>query len=444
MSGTSAPAVVEQTTPLTTVPVTATGLRRGRVLGLPLGIALQAVNAAGDGLVMVALANRVFEVWHASWAVAAVFIAVTVPVTALAPVAGLLLDRLPMRRTLVVAAAAEAIIAIALVLAGGLTATLVLSAGFGVCAAVLQPGLAALVPQLAAPERLTRANGYMQAATWIGYTIGPLIAGLAITTSGSALALWLTAALYAAAAAGLALLSSSLGSGPLPGDAFPPRQNPARQSRHRRGPSPRSLTAGISYLRSDVDAGMLVVIVGIMAGFTNMAVVAEVVFAERVLHAGAAGYALLVAGWTAGMVLGTLAGGRLRKRWLMIAALAGTVLTGAGVVLAGLALTLWQAIVAYAAGGLANGVETVSTRSFIGHRVPAEVAGRVFAVYSGIIFGGISAGMAVAAGLLTVLGARELLLVSGTGAIMAGLAGIAIYAARARRSAASRAPADIG
>ena len=191
----------------------------GSPRGLPLGIALQAVNAAGDGLAMVALANRVFQSSHASWAVAAVFLAITVPISALAPVAGLLLDRLPVKAVLVVAAAAEAAIALALVAATGLTATLLLSAGFGVCAAILQPGLAAIVPQLVGKPMVIKANSYLQAATWIGFTAGPLLAGLLISVSGSALALLVNAGLYAAAAGGIAALRLAG-----PGRRRPPRR----------------------------------------------------------------------------------------------------------------------------------------------------------------------------------------------------------------------------
>jgi MFS family permease len=437
VSGTMAPAVTPVSTPSGGMPG-AGGRRDSRLLGLPLAILLQAVNAAGDGLAMVALANRVYQVSHASWAVAAVFIAVTVPISALAPVAGLILDRLPVKPVLIAAAAAEAAIAAALVLATGLTATLILATGFGICAAVLQPGLGAMVPRLVRDGQLIRANSYLQAATWIGFTVGPLLAGLLITVSGSALALGLNAVLYALAAAGLVCLRLA-----------PKHQDPAdAHGDHTRRGVGTQLKAGFRYLRDDVDAGILVGIVGIMVAFANMAVVAEVVFAEQVLHSGPAGYSLLVAGWTAGMVVGTLAGGRLRKHWLMAGALAGTVVTGAGVVLAGLSAVLWQAVVAYAAGGLANGFETVATRSFIGHRAPANVAGRVFAVYSGIIFGGISVGMAVAAGLLTVLGARGLLVVSGAGGILAGLAGCLIYLLRRRQArrlaAALSAPAPAG
>lgn len=65
----------------------------------------------------------------------------------------------------------------------------------------------------------------------------------------------------------------------------------------------------------------------------------------------------------------------------------------------------------------------------------------MLAVYSGLMFGGVSLGMAVAAGVLTALGARGLLVSSGTGGILAGMVGCAIYATRwlrSREPAASR------
>jgi MFS family permease len=116
---------------------------------LRLAIALQAAISAGDGLAIIALANRVYQSSHASWAVAAVFLALTVPITTLAPVAGLLLDRLPTRPVLVTAAAVEAAVALGLAVLSGAPATLALALGFGVCAAILQPGLGAVVPRLA-------------------------------------------------------------------------------------------------------------------------------------------------------------------------------------------------------------------------------------------------------------------------------------------------------
>jgi hypothetical protein len=193
------------------------------------------------------------------------------------------------------------------------------------------------------------------------------------------------------------------------------------------------LSAGLRFLRADADAGLLVLVVGVMVVFANMAVVAEVAFAESVLGAGPTGYSVLVAAWTAGMLAGTLAGGRLPGHRLAVTTLAGTIAMGAGIALAGTAAHLWQAAAAYAFGGLANGMEVVATRSFLNHRAPEQVAGRVFAVYSGVLFGGASAGMAAAGGLLTSLNPREVLFLAGGGGLAAGVAGWLTYARRHRR-----------
>jgi MFS family permease len=400
---------------------------------LRLAIALQAAIAAGDGLALIALANRVYQSSHASWAVAAVFLAVTVPITALAPAAGLMLDRLPTKPVLVAAAAAAAVVALGLTLLSGLPATLVLALGFGVCAAILQPGLGAVVPRLAGGTAITRANSYLQAATWGGFSAGPLLAGLLISTAGSGAAFGADAALYAVGAAGLWALR--LAPRAVPGAVDGTDARPRLSA---------ELRAGFGFLRGDPEAGLLVLTVGAVIACANMAVVAEVVFAEHVLRAGPGGYSLLVAGWTAGMVAGTLAGGRLPARWLVPAALIGTIATGAGVALAGAAVVLWQAVAAYGFGGLSSGFETVATRSVLNHRAPEELAGRVFALYSGLLFGATSLAMAVAGGLLTVLGARTVLVVAGCGGILAGTAGGAAMAMRHRTRRRHLAPDSCG
>jgi MFS family permease len=391
---------------------------RGPVRALPLAAALQFMISAGDGLAMVALASRVYERSHAGWAVASVFLAVSIPVAVLAPVAGMLLDRLSPKPVLTAAAAAAALVALVLTGVTGVAGTLGLAAGFGVCAALLQPGLGAIVPRLTHADGVTSANSYLQAAMWGGMTAGPLLAGLLGAAGGPRLALLGDAVTYAAGAVGLALLQLSR----LPAPDGPPVRETVSQQ----------LRAGMSFLRADRTAGLLVVVVGIMVAFAYLAVVAEVVLAQGVLRAGPGGYAVLVASWTAGMVAGSLAGGKLPGRWLVTAALAGTIATGAGIALAGLAASLWQAGVAYAVGGLADGIEVLATRSYLNQHVPPPIAGRVFALYSGIQLGAASAGMAAASGLLAPLGARMMLVLAGSGGVVAGAAGWVIYVRRGR------------
>ena len=408
--------------------------RAGPRYALSLAVILQTLISAGDGLAMVALASRVYQTSHASWAVASVFLAVTVPITALAPAAGLLLDRLSPRPVLVAAAAAQTAVALALTRLTGTGAILGLSLGFGLCAALLQPGLGAIVPQLAGRAGVTRANGYLQAATWGGFTVGPLLAGVLTAAGGTGLALGAVAAVYGLGAIGLHALPLAAGPAGLAGGGA---DGPGGQA----GSLGRQVSAGLRFLRADREAGLLVLVVAVMVAFGNLASVAEVAFAEGVLKAGPSGYSVLVAAWTAGMLGGTLAGGRVRRRHLAVATLAGTVIAGTGVALAGGAVTLWQAAAAYGIGGLANGVEVVTTRSFLNHRVPGAISGRVFALYSGILFGAASVGMAAAGGLLAPLNPRAVLVIAGTGGIAAGALGWARYARLRRAGSGSR---DVG
>ncbi len=177
-------------------------------------------------------------------------------------------------------------------------------------------------------------------------------------------------------------------------------------------------------------------VVSVMVTFANLASVAEVAFAEGVLRSGPTGYSVLVAAWTAGMLAGTLAGGRLPRRRLALAVLLGSLITGAGVALAAGAVTLWQAAAAYGIGGVANGMEVVATRSFLNHRAPAAISGRVFAMYSGLLFGAASLGMAAAGGLLAPLNPRLVLLIAGGGGIVTTILGWLRYTSLVRRGAA--------
>jgi MFS family permease len=370
--------------------------------------------SAGDGLAQIALASRVYERSHAGWAVASVFLAITVPIMLLAPVAGVILDKVAPKPVLVTASVASAAVAVVMIFVTGVPGTLVLAGGFGVCAAVLQPGLSAIVPRLAPAGLITAANGYLQAATWGGMTVGPLLAGLLSAAGGTGAALAGNAVLYGLGASGLALvrLRPDPGTGPSAGAGAGAGESMLTQAR-----------AGLAFLRSDRTARLLIAVVGVMVAFAYLAVVAEVVLAEGVFRAGTGGYSVLVASWTAGMVAGSLAGGRLTRRWLVPAAIAGTFVTGVGIALAGVAPVLWLSALAYGIGGFGDGVEVLATRSYLNHNAPQALAGRVFALYSAVMFGAASLGMAVASGLLNPLGARLMLVVSGGGGIAAGAVG---------------------
>ena len=360
-----------------------------------------------------ALAVRVYQQTHAAWAVTAVMLAVALPVVVLSPISGLILDRVRLSRLLGVTALGMAGSVAAIGFVHGLGTTFALVALYGTGDSLMRPGIASAVPGLAPDSKVTRANGYLTSATLAGQTLGPLLAGVVTGFGGVRLAFWIDGAAYAVAASGL----FSLGLGRRHAHSSAATGEPGHESVRVQ------IGAGLRFLRADPLLRMLLGVVATMVAFASLSVVAELFLAESVLHAGASGYAALLAAWTAGMAVGTLAGGRLSEHRLVAATLLGTVVTGLGIAVAAVSPVLWGALVAYAVGGLGNGFEVVSMRSLLNARAPAAVQGRVFALYMAVIMGAMSLGTGAAAVLVGTLGARGALSLAGWVGAAAGMYG---------------------
>ncbi len=242
-----------------------------------------------------------------------VLLAGGLPVVLLAPLSGLLLDRLPMGRLLAGAGLLVAAALTGLAFAHSLTATVLLVLGFGVADSILQPGLTAAIPQLAGDVPLVRATSRLQGATMAGTAIGPLLAGLVGSIGGTTTALLLGAALSVVFSVGISTLGLRRTRVPVPHGADD------------------GVAAGVRYLRRDRPMGLLVLVVSAVIAFMGVTMVAELFLAEKVLHGGTTGYALLITAWTGGMTLGTVIAGRLPPRLLAPGIVAGLVVLGLGV-----------------------------------------------------------------------------------------------------------------
>ena len=379
-------------------------------LGRPLRVAtvLQLMIAAGNGLAYVALSLRVYQETHSALAVTMVLLAGGLPVVLLAPLSGFLLDRLPMGRLRVVAGLVVAAALSGLALAHSLTATVLLVVCFGVADSVLQPGLTAAIPQLAGDFPLLRATSRLQGATMGGTAIGPLLAGVVGSIGGTSTALLLDAAVSVVFSVGISMLGLS----------------------HTRARAPHGtddgVGAGIRYLRRDRPLGLLVVVISTLLAFLGVTMVAELFLAEKVLHGGTTGFALLITAWTGGMTLGTIIAGRLPSRLLAPGIIIGLVVLGLGVAGGALSPTMWMAIAAYGIGGVGDGVQLVGARALLLQRTPEHIAGRACAVFTGLTTGAVSIGMAVSAPLVALLGIRGALLAAGIASIVAAAAALAL------------------
>jgi MFS family permease len=380
------------------------------------------LSALGDFLGFIPLALHVQERTGSGIAVAALFIALWTPSALLGGPAGLLADRVESRRLLRDVSLAQAAVALVLAFAfGGLLPILVLTALLGVGVAVAQPAEFALVPATAGAGGVAAANGRIEAARYLGFTLGPVIGGLLAAAGSTRIALLVNAATFLA----VALAAQALRARREPRPAADRTSERARE--------------GIAFLLRDDVLAPVIVAAFVSLLFMTASATAEVFFVKDVLHAGDAGYGTLMTLWTLGMVVGsTLVATRVPAARYAGVALGAMALQGAGLALPTLWLVLPFALAAYLVGGIGHGTKNVVVRTLIHTRVPDELRGRAWAAYSAGRNGAelvalVSGGLLVAA-----LGARWTLLLAGALPVLA-----AGYAAlRRARPAASRVSAS--
>jgi MFS family permease len=362
----------------------------------------------------------VHELTGSGLAVSAVFAAASVPIVALAPLAGLLADRVENVRVLVAASLAQAAVAVGLALAGeGLAAILALTALMAAGNAVAQPAEFALAPavaaapgrvrQLAAAEPIgaARVVGVLESARYAGFAAGPLLAA-ALAPIGARAALLAAAACFA----GVALAAGAMRA----------RRRPATAGV--RGPA--GALDGLRLLRRDAVLGpTLAAAVGALC-FISAALTVEVFYLKDVVGAGDAFYALLVGSWMAGMVVGATAlARRVPVELFAVAALVALGVQGAGMAVQTVWAVLPVAFAGYVMGGMAHGVKNTLLRTLLLVRVPGPLHGRAFAAYNGARSAAELGALVAGGALVGAIGPRPALLLAGLGPIVAAMVGLA-------------------
>jgi MFS family permease len=364
------------------------------------------VSALGDFLAVIPLALHLEHDSGSGIVVAGLFIALWTPVAVLAAPAGLLVDRFDPRRTLVAVSVAQAAVAVGLAFAGSTVAVLALTALLGCGVAVANPAEFALVPAVADEARLKAANGRIESARYLGYTLGPLLGGALAASSGTHVALLVDAASFVVVALVALVLR--------------PRRTIARE-REDLGRA----RDGIVFLFRDRVLALVISVAFVSLLFMTASATAEVFFATDVLGAGDLGYGALMTAWTLGMVLGaTTLPRRVPAAAAATVALVAIAVQGAGLALPTLWLSLGFAAVAYLVGGSAQGLKNVLIRTLIHERVPERLHGRAYAAYNGLRNGAELVALAGGGLLVSAIGARWTLLLAGALPVLAALAGL--------------------
>jgi MFS family permease len=99
--------------------------------------------------------------------------------------------------------------------------------------------------------------------------------------------------------------------------------------------------------------------------FFTISMPVEVVYAQRSLHAGAAGYGVLLSSWGAGAVAGSTVYMRWRRLPSRQLIATGAALLGIGFLVLAVAPVFGVAVAGAAVAGIGNGIETVAARTAI-------------------------------------------------------------------------------
>ncbi|SEP09850.1 MFS transporter [Trujillonella endophytica] len=344
---------------------------------------------------------------------------------------GVLADRYPKRRLLVITQALMGLLALALgilVTTGGVALwhVFVLAAGLGAVSAIDVPVRQVFVSEMVGPDLLTNAVGLNSTIFNGARLVGPAVAGLLIGASSgdTGPAFLVNAGSFAFTIAALfGMRSDELSSTP-----------PVARARGQ-------LRAGLAYTWSRPDLVLALTLAFLVGTFGLNTQVTIALMAREEFGLGAEAFGLLTTFFAVGSLTGALLSARRnarpRERFLVIA----VVVLGVMCAVAG----LMPGYVAFAAAlvpmGAAAMMFTVANNTFVQLGADPQLRGRVMALYFMCLTGGMPIGAPVIGWVAEHLGAPWAFVLSGSLLVVAGL-GAAAWLARSRRRAPRVGTAD--
>ncbi|HEY4458564.1 MAG TPA: MFS transporter [Pseudonocardiaceae bacterium] len=366
------------------------GIERGRRRDLILICVGGGVTWFGNALALISLMLVLRPA--GGFALAGLFLADSVPLFVIAPLAGLLVDRLPNRKLMIAAQLGQGAAALGLALSlSNLPLVFAFVALLSTGNAIARPASSALVPAVVGEDNATRGYSWISTASSTGMLLGTAAGGVLVAGLGAHDALLIDALTYAAQAATLLLVRAD-----------------RRPERHPDRPGAgKEVLAGLKFLASD---RVLIVGIGATSALSfagTMVNVAEVFFVTVVLHGSAAILGLLQATWMVGMLTGARLAARVTtaRGIALLMACCGCLPGVAFAVPAAFPLVALLAA-SYLIGGLGNGIQNVCESALIRSRTPQEMRGRVFSGAGTAINVTGTIGNVLSGLLVTVIGAR--------------------------------------
>ncbi|MFI1048368.1 MFS transporter [Streptomyces griseoruber] len=313
---------------------------------------------------------------------------------------GVLVDRLPKRRALLVTQSAMAVTGIALAaltLSGHVQVWHVYLAAFavGLATVVDNPARQSFVSEMVGPDQLQNAVSLNSANFQSARLVGPAVAGLMITGVGTGWAFLANGLSFVAPIAGLLLMRAR--------ELYVVERAPRGKGQ---------LREGLHYVAGRPDLIWTITLVGFVGTFGFNFPVYLSAFADDVFHAGAGSYSL----FNTLMAVGSLAGALLAARRgtaRMRVMIGAAVLFGAMEILAATAPSLWLFALLMAPIGMFGMTINVTANTSIQMGTDPAMRGRVMALYMMVFLGGSPVGAPIAGWITDAYGVRAGLAVGG-------------------------------
>ena len=339
------------------------------------------------------------------------------PFLLLAPWAGLIADRFPKRRTLLLT---QSMLAVSSLLLGVLAVTglaelwhvYVIALLQGITTAIDNPTRQAFVSEMVPSDKLANAVSLNSASFNLGRLIGPAVAGLVIAAWGTGPALLLNTVTFVFVIVALLMMRAQ-------------ELVPAPLARARGG-----IREGFRYVRNRGDLQLVMLLVFVLGTFGMNFQITMALMATKVFDKGAGEFGLLGSIMAIGSLAAALrsAGRKVPRLRVLLVSLAAFTVAAA---VAAMAPTYWTFALALIPVGFAALTALTTANAMVQTRVAPEMRGRVMALYMAIFMGGTPAGAPLIGWISEAFGPRWTI---GIGAVAMGitLLGVSVWLARSQ------------
>lgn len=357
----------------------------------------RAISILGDELAIFALLLRVKHNGGGAIAVAMILVAGQLPLILLSPWAGMLADRVPVRKLAPVINLIQAALAALLAFKQPLAVSLFLICLLGIGQAVVPAAWNATLPEITEKEEMPRAMSLMQALYALAGMAGPAVAGVMVSRFGYSTPMIANSISFLLIAAVPLFLT-------LP---FHPRAS---------GPRVRGdVWVGLGIVRKEPVIRALAILGFSLNVSVGMITVSELFFALDDLHATTYVYGLAGSTFAAFSLIAALINKRrtVTGKQLPMNIIIGAVVTSVGLILNG---SSWHWLLLFPTMAIAGyGVSTVNAyyMALILQRSDETSRGRVLSAVTGVAVTGQISSLAIGGMVISIVDPRIVILISG-------------------------------